>query len=95
MIFLYSGGYKHIEGVGFALDQRAMKSVIAFEPHSSRLVVLTLSGTVPTHIFSVYALTEASPDETRDNFYTELQNAIDIIPQTDLIIIAGDLATLA
>lgn len=31
MTFFYSGGHKHIEGVGFAVDHRAMKSIIAFQ----------------------------------------------------------------
>ncbi|VDO60213.1 unnamed protein product [Heligmosomoides polygyrus] len=69
---LNSGGDKHTEGVGFALDEKATDCVLAFHPISSRLAVLTLAGTVRTHIFSVHAKTEISPDEAKDDFYSNL-----------------------
>ncbi|VDP32931.1 unnamed protein product [Heligmosomoides polygyrus] len=86
----YSGGDKHTEGVGFALDEKVTDCVLAFHPISSRLAVLTLAGTVRTRIFSVYAPTEISPDRAKDDFYSNLQAAIDLVPKIDVILLAGD-----
>ena len=91
MLLYYSGGEKHIEGVGFAINQMVSKSVIAFQPISSRLAVLSLSGTVKTHIIAVYAPTEVSTDEAKDEFYSQFQEILDTLPRKDLILVAGDL----
>ena len=53
MLLYYFGGEKYIEGVGFAINQMISKSVTAFQPISSRLAVLSLSGAVKTHIVAV------------------------------------------
>ena len=91
MMLYYSGGEKHIEGVGFAIDQTISKHVIAFQPISSRLAILSLSGTIKTHIIAVYAPTEVSSDESKDEFYLKFQEVLDTLPRKDWIIIAGDL----
>jgi exonuclease III len=90
MTLFYSGGEKREAGVGFMVDRRAAGSVIAFQPISDRLAVLTIDGTVKTHILSIYAPTETSQDAAKDDFYNQLQHALDTIPQTELIILAGD-----
>ena len=90
MTLFYSGGEKREAGVGFMVDRRAARSVIAFQPISDRLAVLTIDGTVKTHILSIYAPTETSPDTAKDDFYNQLQHTVDTIPQTELIILAGD-----
>ncbi|VDP24432.1 unnamed protein product [Heligmosomoides polygyrus] len=90
VMLFYSGGDRHTEGVGFALDEKATDCVLAFHPISSRLAVLMLAGTVRTYIFSVYAPTEISPDDAKDDFYSNLQAAIDLVPKTDVILLAGD-----
>ncbi|VDP44640.1 unnamed protein product [Heligmosomoides polygyrus] len=84
------GGDKYTERIGFALDEKATDCVLAFPPISCRLAVLTLAGTVRTHIFSVYTPTEISPDDAKDDFYSNLQAAIDLVPKTDVILLAGD-----
>uniref|UniRef100_A0A914XMU6 Endonuclease/exonuclease/phosphatase domain-containing protein n=1 Tax=Plectus sambesii TaxID=2011161 RepID=A0A914XMU6_9BILA len=66
------------------------KSVMCFQPLSSRLAILTLAGTITTHIIAVYAPTEVSADDAKDNFYTKLQDTVDTIPKKDLILLAGD-----
>uniref|UniRef100_A0A914XMQ5 Endonuclease/exonuclease/phosphatase domain-containing protein n=1 Tax=Plectus sambesii TaxID=2011161 RepID=A0A914XMQ5_9BILA len=86
----YSGGSKHAEGVGFALSKQAAASVLCFRLLSSRLATLTLTGTIRTHIFSIYTPTEVSPDSTKDDFYSDLQEAIDSVPAKDLLLLAGD-----
>uniref|UniRef100_A0A914WDQ7 Endonuclease/exonuclease/phosphatase domain-containing protein n=1 Tax=Plectus sambesii TaxID=2011161 RepID=A0A914WDQ7_9BILA len=49
-----------------------------------------LTGTITTHIIAVYAPTEVSADDAKDNFYTKLQDTVDTIPKKDLILLAGD-----
>ncbi|RXN18970.1 endonuclease exonuclease phosphatase family [Labeo rohita] len=89
----FSGGEKREAGVGFMVDHRTSASIIAFQPISERLAVLTIEGTVTTHVIAVYAPTETSPDTNKDDFYERLQLILDATPKTNLIVIAGDLNT--
>ncbi|KIH56900.1 hypothetical protein ANCDUO_12917, partial [Ancylostoma duodenale] len=79
-----------MEGVGFALDRKTCDSVIAFQPVSSRIAVLTLEGTIRTHIVAVYAPTEIPADSSKNQFYSQLQQVIDSLPHSEFIIVAGD-----
>ncbi|KIH43775.1 endonuclease/exonuclease/phosphatase family protein [Ancylostoma duodenale] len=90
MMLYYSGGEQHMEGVGFALDRKTCDSVIVFQPVSSRIAVLTLEGTIRTHIVAVYAPTEITADSSKDQFYSQLQQVIDSLPHIEFIIVAGD-----
>lgn len=67
--------------------RRATKSVVAFQPISDRLAVLTISGTIKTHLDTIYAPTETSPDPAKDDFYNQLQHMLDSVSQTELIIL--------
>lgn len=58
---------------------------------SFQIVIQSLEGTVRTHILSVYAPMEPSSDNEKDDFYAQLQVAIDSIPRKDLIIVGRDL----
>ncbi|KAK6033309.1 hypothetical protein OSTOST_00482 [Ostertagia ostertagi] len=62
MTLYYSGGQEHRDGVGFMLNSHASKCVVSFQPISPRIAVITLGGTVKSHIVSVYAPTEPSDD---------------------------------
>ena len=90
MTLFFSGGEKRKAGVGFIVNSRAIKSVIAFQPISDCIAVLTIDSTIKTHFVSIYAPTEISPDPMKDCFYNLLQHTLDIIPQTDIIIPTGD-----
>ncbi|XP_051787580.1 craniofacial development protein 2-like [Erpetoichthys calabaricus] len=90
MTLFYSGGDKREAGVGFMVTSHAARSVIAFQPISDRLAVLTIKGTIKTHIISVYAPTETCQDPVKDDFYNQLQQTLDSLPQTDVILLAGD-----
>lgn len=91
LTLFYSGGEKRKAGVGFMADSRTAKSVILFQPTSGCVAVLTVNGTIRTHIILVYAPTKVSSDSTKDNFYDQLEQTFDFVPQTDVIILAGDL----
>ncbi|MBN3281200.1 RTJK polymerase, partial [Polyodon spathula] len=58
MTLYYSGGDKRQGSVGFIVDSRTTRSVIAFQPFSNHLAILTIDGTVMTHIVSIYAPTD-------------------------------------
>ncbi|KIH67563.1 endonuclease/exonuclease/phosphatase family protein [Ancylostoma duodenale] len=92
MMLYYSrgGGEQQTEGVGFALDRKTCDSVIAFQPVSSIIAVLTLGGTIRTHIVAVYAPMEITADSSKDQFYSQLQQVIDSLPHSEFIIVAGD-----
>ncbi|KAK6019872.1 endonuclease/exonuclease/phosphatase family protein, partial [Ostertagia ostertagi] len=91
MTLYYSGGQEHRDGVGFMLNSHASKCVVSFQPISPRIAVITLGGTVKSHIVSVYAPTEPSDDGMKDEFYMQLQDVLDSIPRRDLVIVTGDL----
>ena len=93
MTLFYSGGQKREAGVRFMVNSQAANSVIPFQPISDRLAILTIKGIIKTHIISIYAPTETSSDLTKNNFYNQLQHALDSIPQTEMIILAGDFNT--
>lgn len=90
LILFYSGGDKRESGVGFMANKRATQSVIVFHPISDRLQILSIDDTIKTHIISVYAPTETSPDAVKDAFYTQLQDIMDSLPRTEVIILAGE-----
>lgn len=90
MTLYYSGGKKREAGVGFMVDAKAARSKLAFQPVSERLAVLTLKGTVNTHVVAAYAPTETSSGPAKDEFYAHLQHTLDLIPRTELTILAGD-----
>ncbi|VDL64431.1 unnamed protein product [Nippostrongylus brasiliensis] len=90
MMLYYSGGEHHTEGVGFAVNRKCLDYVVGFQLLTSRITVLTLTGTMKTHIVAVYAPTEMSSEESRDEFYDRLQVALDTLPRRDIIITAGD-----
>ncbi|KAF5893028.1 endonuclease exonuclease phosphatase family, partial [Clarias magur] len=72
------------------VTSHAARNLIAFQPISERLAVLTINGTVKTHLISVYAPTETSPDQVKDDFYNQLQQTLNSLPWTNVSILAGD-----
>uniref|UniRef100_A0A914XFE1 Endonuclease/exonuclease/phosphatase domain-containing protein n=1 Tax=Plectus sambesii TaxID=2011161 RepID=A0A914XFE1_9BILA len=48
----YSGGDKREAGVGFMVSQLAAQSVVAFQPLSDRLAILSVDGPVKLHLFA-------------------------------------------
>lgn len=77
MALYYSGGEKRKAGVGFMVARRTVKSVVSFQPISNRLVVLTINGSIKTHLITIYTPTETNP--AKNNFYNQLQHTLDSI----------------
>ena len=86
----WSGGEKSERGVGFVVSSDADKSVLAFQPYSDRIAVLTLAGKIKTNIVSVYAPTNSSSDASKDEFYGHLQEVLDSFSKSDMILLTGD-----
>ena len=89
-IIYYSGADTRVQGVGFALKKSLTKSVLSFEPISSRLAVLSLAGTIRTQMIVAYAPTEVSDSQTKDDFYESLQHVYSSLPATDFKLCGGD-----
>ena len=78
-------------GVAIALNARANKALIAWEPISPRLIWIRLAGKpFNISIVAVYAPTLPSDSAVKDDFYDLLQSTIDRIPRQDILFVAGD-----
>lgn len=88
----YSGPQKQgNSGTGFYVTKTIRNSIMAFEPVSDRICCLRLKGKFQNiSLFSVYAPTEDSDDELKDDFYDRLTTAVSKISRHDIIIILGD-----
>ena len=65
---------------------------MGFEPINNRLCLLKLKGKFQNiTLVSVYAPTEESEEEEKDNFYENLDKTFQKVSKHDMIIILGDL----
>jgi hypothetical protein len=65
--------------------------VIEFEPYNERLRKLRIKGKYNNiTLINVYAPTEDHTEETKEQFYDNLQYLLDKTPKRDIIIILGD-----
>ena len=89
----YSGSKKEgHKGTGFWVSKTARESVLGFEPINNRLCLLKLKGKFQNiTLVSVYAPTEESEEEEKDNFYEDLDKTFQKVSKHDMIIILGDL----
>ena len=90
---------KRGEGVGIVMGPEATKAWRdggeQWEAVSSRIVSARLrlsGGKKPQHLsmVSVYAPTFHSPQQDKDDFYADLQRVIDLVPDSDMLVILGD-----
>ena len=87
----YSGGNTHEYGVAFAVKNCLASCVLSFTPVSERIAVIDVRSIKTISILSVYAPTNEADSESKDKFYQELQDTINLIPSSNVIIIAGDM----
>ena len=89
---LFSGCEKgHKEGVGMLLSKTASKSLIEFNPISSRVIVARFHG--QGHYITIvksYASTSDHNDDEVDEFYATIQEALDKAEKRDIKIAMGD-----
>lgn len=95
-IVIYSGKNKEeraSSGVGIIVHQKHQNKIVNASYVNDRIlhVTMTLNKNKRTHLVSVYAPDTSKPQEAKDEFYYILQHTIDQIPNSDEIIILGDL----
>lgn len=90
--FIYSGHTSNkINGVGLLLSANAKKALIEYVPFSDRIVKARLNSKYrKITILQCYAPTEPDDEESKDNFYNQLEAALNTIPTGDIKIVLGD-----
>jgi len=94
---LYSGhledGAPHTEGVGLMLAPEAQRALIGWEPISPRIITAkftTKRKDIKLNIVQGYAPTNDTEDDKKDDFYEQLQVAIDRLGKKDITLVMGD-----
>ena len=81
----------HLLGVGFLVGKKLKDSVIGFNNISDRLCTLRLrSRFYNISIINVHCHTEDSNDQEKDNFFDQIENAVNACPRHDVKIVLGD-----
>ena len=64
---------------------------MGYNPISDRIISVRLQGrSIKTTVFQVYAPTAESDEDAHYNFYGRLQDAVDLTPNGDVIVIMGN-----
>ena len=78
-------------GTGSILLKKMQNYAIQFEPYNERLCKLRIKGKYNNiTLINVCAATEDHTEETKEQFYDNLQYLLDKTPKSDTIIILGD-----
>ena len=92
--WLYHSGYDDAlgqHGVAITLSSNAHKALMSWTPVSPRIALARLRGRpFNITIVSVYAPTLAADNSTKDDFYEQLQDAVNNVPRNDILVVAGD-----
>ena len=90
--FIWSGeDNTHVRGVGLLLNTKARKTLIGYNPISSRIITARFNA-APFKITVVhaYAPTSACSDEEIEAFYNTLEDALATVHRKDILIIKGN-----
>ena len=90
---IYSGRRdgRHQEGVALVMKREAAKALLGYRAVSSRIIKARFrTGFGRASVVQVYAPTSDSTEEDIEEFYTELQEVVQNIPDRDLTIVMGD-----
>ena len=92
---LYSGmdeGERHERGVGLILSKDATQNLLEWEPVSERIIRARFNSRwQQVTVIQCYAPTNEASEETKDNFYEELQAVLEQVPGRDVKIVMGDM----
>ncbi|CAF4292942.1 unnamed protein product [Rotaria magnacalcarata] len=90
--FIWSGeDTTHTRGVGMLLTAKAKKTLIGYNPISSRVITARFNATpFKLTVIHVYAPTSASSDDEIEIFYDSIEHALTQTPKKDIIIVTGD-----
>jgi exonuclease III len=94
-ILAYSGKQQEERahaGVGLLIHKKYMNNIDNIEYTSERIIQVTLKfPQAKWYLLSLYAPDISKPKEQREEFYVDLQNAIDQKPRDALLITMGDM----
>ncbi|XP_072028431.1 craniofacial development protein 2-like [Amphiura filiformis] len=91
-VVYYSGTEsKREHGVAFVVNEEVAKCVLGYNPINERIITIRIQGKpMNMSVIQAYAPTSASSDEEIQQFYDQLQQAIDSIHKRDILVITGD-----
>ena len=81
----------HKQGVALILNKSAQKALLGYNPVSPRLISARFQTQIGTAtIIQIYAPNITDPDTLVDDFYDDIQQAVNITPSSDFLILMGD-----
>lgn len=89
--FIYASASENkIGGVGILIRKKYMKAIKNVNKVSERILEVTIDANPALTIITIYAPTNTTPKEIREDFFDKLQTHRESIPKNNLLLIAGD-----
>jgi len=88
----WMGGKDRSDGVGMFAAKKWVESVVKVERHIERVLILKMvldNGLL--NVLTVYAAHLRKPEEEKEHFCNELFQLVSCIPQSEMVVIAGDM----
>ena len=92
-LFLYSGrNDRHEEGVGLLISRKLSKALIGWTPLGPRLLKARFNSKfIKLTVVVCYAPHNQRDADEKDDFYQQLQAAVETVPAHDMLLVLGDL----
>ena len=90
---MYSGAEEeHHRGVGLILKKEVRRTLLKWNPVNERIMSARFNSRfAKLTIIQVYAPTNDAEDESKEEFYEQLQREVKATPRYDVLIVMGDL----
>lgn len=78
--------------MGLTLKKEVRKTLLKWNPVNERIMSARFNSRyVKRTVIQVYALTNDADNESKENFYEQLQRKVETTPRHDVLIVMGDL----